>query len=62
MAEYEPYVAFQRIDRDHNDFVTASEIIDFLRDNKTYGVSFDEAMYLVKFFDSDEDAKLSYTE
>lgn len=40
----------------------ANEIIDFLRDNKTYGVTYDEAMALIKFFDSDDDDKLSYTE
>lgn len=62
MDNFEPYVAFQRIDRNRNEFVVAEEIIDFLRENKIYGVTFDEAQFLVKFFDSDDDIKLSYSE
>ena len=62
MDNFEPYVAFQRIDRNRNEFVVAEEIMDFLRENKIYGVTYDEAQYLVKFFDSDEDMKLSYSE
>lgn len=59
---FEPYVAFQRLDRNRNDYVVAEEILDFLRENKIYGTTFDEANYLVKFFDSDDDNKLSYSE
>ena len=40
---FEPYVAFQRIDRNRNDYVVAEEILDFLKDNKIYGASFDES-------------------
>jgi Ca2+-binding EF-hand superfamily protein len=55
-------VAFQRIDRSRNDKVSAVEIIEYLRENKIYGITFEEAFYVVKFYDSDEDDKLSYSE
>ena len=60
--DFEPYTAFQRIDRNRNDFIVAEEIVEFLGDNKIQGVTLDEAQYLVKFFDSDDDQKLSYPE
>jgi hypothetical protein len=42
--------------------VTAEEIQAYLRDNKIYSTTFEEAQFLIKFFDSDDDGKLSYTE
>mmetsp|Transcript_7232 Transcript_7232/g.5498 ORF Transcript_7232/g.5498 Transcript_7232/m.5498 type:complete len:107 (-) Transcript_7232:557-877(-) len=62
MDNFEPYVAFQRIDRNRNDFVVAEEIKDFLKENKIYGVTLDEMDYIVKYFDSDNDQKLSYAD
>jgi hypothetical protein len=40
----------------------ADEIIDFLKDNKIYSAIIEESDYLIKFFDSDEDSRLSYAE
>jgi Ca2+-binding EF-hand superfamily protein len=57
-----PYTAFQRMDRDRDDFVTAEEIVGFLRDNQIYDVQIGEAKWLVEYFDCDEDAKLNYAE
>lgn len=57
-----PYVAFQRIDRDRNDFITADELIQFLGDNRIYDVSVEEGRHLVAYFDSDDDGRLSYSE
>lgn len=62
MANFEPYVAFQRIDRNRNHSIAVDEILDFLRENQIYGTTYDEAKYLVNFFDSDSDAKLNYSE
>lgn len=42
--------------------MVAAEILEFLKDNKIYSVTLDECHYIVRFFDSDEDAKLSYSE
>ncbi len=54
--------AFQRVDRDINNYVSSLEIQSFLRDNNVFGVSESEAYRLVKFFDSDEDSRLSFQE
>lgn len=54
--------AFQRIDRDVNNHISSVEIQSFLRDNNVFGVSESECYRLVKFFDSDEDSRLSYQE
>ena len=60
--DFAPYSAFQRIDRDANEFITAYEIQNFLRDNREYSFSLRECEKLVKFFDSDEDGRLSFLE
>jgi Ca2+-binding EF-hand superfamily protein len=58
-----PYVAFQRLDRSPRDeFITPEEIIQFLRDNRVYDVTFEEAKYLVEYFDTDDDFALCYKE
>jgi Ca2+-binding EF-hand superfamily protein len=62
IENFEPYVAFQRIDRNRNDMINAQEIQDYLRENNIFGVTLDEAEYIVRFFDSDEDMKLCYSE
>jgi Ca2+-binding EF-hand superfamily protein len=51
-----------RIDRDANEFVSGYEILNFLRDNREYSITLRECEKLVKFFDSDEDGRLSYRE
>ena len=60
--DFEPYVAFQRLDRNRNDNVNAQELIDYLRDNRIFGVSLEEANYVINFFDSDQDGLLAYAE
>jgi len=32
--DFEPYVAFQRLNRNKNDYVEGFELLDFLKDNK----------------------------
>jgi len=54
--------AFHRIDRDVNDYITSVEILNFLRDNRVYHASESECYRLVRFFDSDEDGRLSFNE
>lgn len=56
----EPYSLFQRIDRGEDSFVTSVEILNFLRDNGIHNITEADCYYLVKFFDSDEDGRLSY--
>ncbi len=59
IRDFSPESAFQRIDRDANFYLTSFEILNFLRDNKVYNVTEAECFRLVKFFDSDEDGRLS---
>lgn len=58
MSDFEPYVAFQRMDRNRNDKIPPKEILEFLRDNKVYGVTLEEAQYLINYFDTDDDKSI----
>lgn len=62
IRDFAPFSAFQRIDRDCNGAVTAFELLDFLRENKVYAVNSIECQRIVKFFDSNEDGRLSFEE
>ena len=62
IRDFAPHSAFQRFDRDANSFVSSGEILNFLRDQRNYSVSECETYKLVKFFDSDEDGRLSFQE
>lgn len=57
---FEPYQAFQRLDRNCDGFITPMEFLNFLRDNKVHDMTEADCYYLVKFFDSDEDGRLHY--
>lgn len=62
IRDFAPHSAFQRLDRDGNNTLTSYEILNFLRDNSVFGVSESECYRLLKFFDSDEDGRLSFEE
>ncbi len=51
-----------RIDRDANEYISHIEILNFLRDNREYTVSELDCYDLLKYFDSDEDGRLSYSD
>lgn len=61
-SDFAPYSAFMRIDRDCNEYITGYELLNFLRDNKEYSFTLRECEKLVKFFDSDEDGRLSHSD
>lgn len=50
------------MNRSRNDYIVAEEIQDYFKDNKIYSVTREEAQYLIHFFDSDNDSRLSYPE
>ena len=60
IRDFAPHSAFQRFDRDCTNFVSSNEILNFLRDQRNFTVSESETYQLVKFFDSDEDGRLSF--
>lgn len=53
---------FMRLDRDANEYLTSYEIFNYLRDNREYSITLRECDKLIKFFDSDDDGRLSFTE
>ena len=59
---FQPYDAFQRLDRDRNDYITPFELLNFLRDNRIWNVNEAECYKLLKYFDSDEDSRLSFAD
>lgn len=62
IRDFAPHSAFQRFDRDGNQAVTSIEILNYLRDQRNYTISESETYRLVRFFDSDEDGRLSFQE
>lgn len=61
LEEFEPYATFVRLDRNNNGYLSAIEIQHFLKDNGLEA-QLDDWQSLVKFFDSDEDGVLNYTD
>ena len=62
IRDFSPESAFQRLDRDGNLYISSFEILNFLRDNRVYTATEAECFRLVKFFDSDEDGRLSLSD
>ena len=60
IRDFAPHSAFQRFDRDGNQAVTSIEILNYLRDQRNFTISESETYRLVRFFDSDEDGRLSF--
>ena len=58
---FEPYSAFQRLDRNESGFLSSKEFLNYIRDNGlASNVTEADCYYLVKFFDSDLDGRLHY--
>lgn len=62
LVKFEPYAAFQRIDRNRTGFIDSMDILTFLRDNGFVEETEADTYYLTKFFDVDSDGRLNYTE
>ena len=62
IIKFEPYSAFQRIDRRRTGYIDSMDILNFLRDNGFTEETEADTYYLMKFFDVDDDQKLNYTE
>ena len=60
--DFAPYSAFMRLDRDANESISVKELLNFLRDNREYTFSDDDCALLVKYFDSDNDNRLTFQE
>jgi len=62
IRDFAPHSAFQRIDRDGSNRIHQTELIQFMREHQNYGVTENEGYHLVKFFDSDNDGCLSFSD
>lgn len=62
IRDFAPCMAFQRLDRCANEYLTSCSLLNFVRDNGVYTISENECYRLLKFFDSDEDGRLSHNE
>jgi len=62
IRDFAPHSAFQRLDRDSSNAVTASDLIAFLRDHRNFSASETECYRVVKFFDNDENGRLTFQE
>lgn len=51
-----------RIDRDANELINSHELLDFFRDNKEFSINESDTSNLIKYFDVDEDGRLSFQE
>ena len=57
-----PYASFCRLDRGQTGFVSPMDLVLFFRDNGVMDVTESQCYYIVKFYDADEDGKLTYPE
>jgi Ca2+-binding EF-hand superfamily protein len=62
LSDFEPFAAFQRVNRNGDDIVTGLEIYNFLRDNGVNHATLKEVQLIVKYFDLDNDGALKYPE
>ena len=61
LPDFAPYSAFCRVDRTAQECLDARAILDFLKENSA-AANIGDCARLVKFFDSDEDGYLSYSD
>ena len=62
IRDFSPHAAFQRVDRDGSGYLSSHELVAYLRDQGNCHASEGELYRLVRFFDSDEDGRLSFQE
>ena len=62
IKEFEPYAAFKRIDRDDTGYITSKKISQYLKENGYREITKDDAIYMIRYFDQDNDHKLTYHE
>lgn len=61
--QFEPYSAFQRIDRSRNNLLTAPDILQFLRENQQKTFTEDQIFNtFIKQYDIDKDGILCFAE
>jgi len=59
---FDCYGGFCRLDRNEDGFITPLDMVDFFRDNGITDVTEAECYFIIKYFDSDVDGKLHFTD
>ena len=59
---FNPYSAFNRLDRNQDGFIVPMDFVHFFRENGIMSATESDCYFVIKFFDADEDGKLTYPE
>jgi Ca2+-binding EF-hand superfamily protein len=59
---FDLYSAFNRLDRNQDGFITPLDILNFFRDNGVTSVNEANCYFMIKYFDSDMDGKLHFSD
>jgi Ca2+-binding EF-hand superfamily protein len=62
IPDFEPYSAFKRLDRLNTGELTCQQIAKYLKENGYREITKEDCIYMVRYFDQDDDLKLSYHE
>lgn len=62
IPDFEPYACFKRIDRQSTGVLTPLTICKYLKENGYRELKKDDIIYMVRYFDQDNDMKLSFHE
>jgi Ca2+-binding EF-hand superfamily protein len=60
--EFEPYAAFQRIDREGQGYLNSKKICKYLKENGYRELTKEDVMFAVRYFDQDGDMRLTFHE
>lgn len=60
IRDFAPHSAFQRLDRDSINRLSACDLLNYMRDHRNFSVNETECHRLVKFFDSNDDGTLNF--
>jgi Ca2+-binding EF-hand superfamily protein len=60
IRDFEPYAAFKRLDRNSTGFISTKELCQFERENGFREVTPEDFIFMVSYFDLDNDGMLNY--
>jgi len=62
LPSFAPYSAFCRLDRSAAESLSSQDIYGFLKENGAIGIGVGDCAKLLRFFDSDEDGYIAYSD
>ena len=61
LENFEPYMAFRRIDRCNHGYLLSIDLVHFLKENGVLATESD-CFFILNYYDHNKDSKLTYTE